>query len=87
MISSVEDILYKWSASLDLARDDDVEKWGHDVFQFCEQLLGSPSQEEQGRYFWDTSDGNVILQLTQASGVIDISIFATSREIRNLEQL
>jgi hypothetical protein len=87
MVSTVEDRLYKWSASLELARHDDIGQWGHDVFQHCERFLGSPGQEEQGRYFWDTPDGNVMLQVAQAGDMIDMSIFVTSREVRNLRQL
>ena len=87
MVSTVECKLYKWSASLELAKNDDIGQWGHDVFHHCEYFLGPPNQEEQGRYFWDTSDGNVILQITKTGDMIDMSIFTTSREVRNLKQL
>jgi len=87
MISVVKEKLYKWAASLELEIDEDGKEWRHDVFQYCERFLGSPTQENQGVFLWDTPDGNVILQFTQTDELDDISIFATSREIRKLERL
>jgi len=86
-VSVVKGKLYKWAASLELGADEDVARWGHDVFQYCECFLGSPTDEKEGVFFWDTPDGNVILQLIRANDLVDVSIFATSREVRNLERL
>ena len=86
MVSLVDGKIIKWAASLEVG-EDDVEEKAQSAFQLCEIQLGSTTQEKQGWFFWDKSDGNVILQVDQAAGVFDISIFATSRETRNLEQL
>jgi len=87
MVSLVEGKIIKWAASLELGKDDDIEEIGNNVFQYCEQFLGSPTQETYGSSFWDTSDGNVILQLSQVKNLFDISIFATSRVVRELKKL
>ena len=87
MISSVGKRIYKWAASLDVGTSEDFGQIGYEVFAYCEQWLSTPTQEKQGFCYWDTSDGNVILQLTQSPQLGDISIFVTSRKIRNLEKL
>ncbi|MGD1020580.1 MAG: hypothetical protein ABSA12_14800 [Verrucomicrobiia bacterium] len=83
MVSLVNGRIIKWAASLEL-RENEVAEMVQSTFQHCEWSLGSPTEEKQGWFFWDKSDGNVILQVAQLADVFDISIFATSREIRKL---
>ena len=86
MVSLVSGRIIKWAASFDSPKNEFAEI-AHAVFQHCERLLGSPTDEKQGWFFWDKPDGNVILQFAQGADLLDISIFATSQEIRSLRKL
>jgi hypothetical protein len=86
MVSLVNGRVIKWAASLELS-EDEVSETVHSAFQICEVRLSSPTAEKQGWFFWDKSDGNVILQVAQAADLFDLSVFATSREIRSLRKL
>jgi hypothetical protein len=87
MVSSVKGKIYKWAASLEVGRDEDYDSIGNEVIEYCVRWLGATTEEKEGFLFWDTSDGNVILQLTNMDDWYDISIFITSREIRMLDKL
>lgn len=87
MVSSVYDKIYKWAASLEVNRDEDVDSIANEAIEYCIRWLGATTEEKLGYLFWDTSDGNVILQLTNMNEWFDISIFVTSREIRGLAKL
>ena len=87
MVSIVQEKMIKWAASLELGTRDDVAQMEESTFQHCEQSLGSPTEEQQGLFCWDTPDGNVILQSAQVEQFFDISVFATSRAVRVLRQI
>lgn len=87
MVSSVNGKIYKWAASLEVGKDEDVDSIGNEVIEYCVRWLGATTEERIGYLFWDTPDGNVILQLTNMNEWFDISIFVTSREIRSLDRL
>jgi len=87
MVSSVHGKIYKWAVSLEVGIDEDYDSIGNEVIQYCIRWLGATTQEKQGYLFWDTSDGNVILQLTNMADWFDVSIFVTSCEIRSLNKL
>lgn len=87
MVSSVRGKIYKWAASLEVGRDEDYDAIGNEVVKYCIRWLGATTEEKQGYLFWDTPDGNVILQLTNMAKWFDISIFVTSRKIRSLKKL
>jgi len=87
MVSSVHGKIYKWAASLEVRRGEDVDSIVNEVIEYCIRWLGATTDEKLGYLFWDSSDGNVILQLTNMNEWFDISIFVTSREIRSLAKL
>jgi hypothetical protein len=87
MVSSVHDKIYKWAASLEVGKNEDFDSIGNEVIEYCIRWLGATTEEKMGYLFWDTSDGNIILQLTNMDDWFDISIFVTSREIRSLNRL
>ena len=87
IVSLVQGRIYKWAASLEVGRDEDPDSTANEVIGYCVRWLGATTEEKEGYLFWDTSDGNVILQLTNMSDWFDISIFVTSREIRDLNKL
>jgi hypothetical protein len=53
-----------------------------DVWQYCQQRLGKPSEQREALYIWDTADGNVVLQFAKAGGTYTIHLFETSRAVR-----
>jgi len=87
MIPSVHNKVYKWAASVEVGKYEDVDSIANEVIEYCIRSLGATTEERAGYLFWDTPDGNVILQLTNAQDWFDISIFVTSREIRGLDRL
>jgi hypothetical protein len=87
MVSSVQDKIYEWAASLEVGRGEDVDSIANEIIDYCVRWLGATTEEKVGYLYWDTSDGNVILQLTNMKEWFVISIFVTSREIRNLAKL
>jgi hypothetical protein len=87
MVSSVHEKLYKWAESLEVSIDEDFETIGNEVVEYCIRWLGATTEEKQGYLFWDTIDGNVILQLASVNALHDISILVPSREIRKLDKL
>lgn len=81
MIGMVNEEVYKLGASLDIE-----DQWqAHDLIQSalkaCEVQLGTPSEEKQGFFVWDTADGNVILQTASIMGTVAVNIYVTSRDI------
>ena len=87
MVSSVQNMIYKWAISLEVGLDENPDAVANEVMEYCIRWLGATTAEKSGYLFWDTSDGNVILQLSNMTTWFDISIFITSREIRNLQKL
>ena len=87
MVSSVQGRIYKWAASLEVGRDEDFDSIANEVIEYCIRWLGATTEEKIGYLFWDTSDGNAVLQLTKMDDCFDISIFVTSSEISGLDKL
>ena len=81
MIGMVDGEVYKLGASLEI---DDL-RLGVEViqaaFKASEIQLGTPTEEKQGLFVWDTTDGNVILQTASIMGTVGVNIYATSRAI------
>jgi hypothetical protein len=84
MIASVHGKIYKWAVSLKSGLNEDSEVIANKIIDYCIRWLGATTEENDGHLLWDTSDGNVVLQLTKMDHASDISIFITSREIRSL---
>jgi hypothetical protein len=57
------------------------------ALQYCREQLGEPSEQKTGLFSWDTTDGNVILQTGETADGLVISLFLTSRSIRNFARL
>ena len=67
MVSSVNGKIYKWAASLEVGRDEDVDSIGNEVIDYCIRWLGATTEEKLGYLFWDSLDGNVILKLASVN--------------------
>jgi hypothetical protein len=54
-----------------------------DMMQYCLQRLGKASEHRDDLFFWDTSDGNVVLQgVGKTMGTYSVNLFETSRAVR-----
>jgi hypothetical protein len=82
MIGMVDGEIYKLGASVEVDDQEQAVELIQSVFKACEVQLGTPTQEEQGLFVWDTNDGNVILQTASVTGTVAINIYATSKDIR-----
>ena len=81
MTGIVDGDLYKLGASCELDDRQQALEVIQSAFKACEVQLGTPTEEKQGLFVWDTADGNVILQTTSIMGTIAISIHVTSSSI------
>lgn len=82
MIGMVDGEVYKLGASLEIEDQRQALEVIQAAFKACEFQLGTPTEEKQGLFVWDTTDGNVILQTASITGTVAINIYATSRNIR-----
>jgi len=48
--------------------------------------MGKASKEKKGLIFWDTADGNVVLQRIDRAGLLGVALFITSNSARNFER-
>jgi len=87
MVSSVHGRVYKWHAHNNVGMDEDQDAIAGKVTRFCTGCLGATTEELSGFLFWDTGDGNVILQLARTDDLSEIVIVAISGEIRKLKKL
>jgi hypothetical protein len=88
MVSSVHGKIRKWAASLEVGIGEDYDSIRNEFIQYCIRWLGATTTRGKQRYlFLDTSEGNLILQLTNMADWFDISIFVSSRENRSLNKL
>jgi hypothetical protein len=82
MIGMVDGEVYKFGASLEIDNQREAVEVIQAAFKACEVQLGTPTEEKQGVFVWDTADGNVILQTASIMGTVAVNIYATSRAIR-----
>jgi hypothetical protein len=86
MIGMVDGEIYKLAASVELDDQQQAVELIQTAFKTCEVQLGTPTQEEQGLFMWDTNDGNVILQTASVTGTVAINIYVTSKIIRGKQR-
>ena len=82
MIGIVDGEPYKLGASLELEDQRQAVELIQLAFKACEVQLGTPTEEKQGLFVWDTADGNVILQTASIMGTVAVNIYVTSSSIR-----
>ena len=82
MIGMVDGKLHKMGASVEINDKRQGVELIQVAFKACEIQLGTPTEEKQGIFMWDTTDGNVILQTASIIGTVAINIYATSSNIR-----
>jgi hypothetical protein len=82
MIGMINKEVYKFGASLEINDQRQAVEVIQAAFKACEVQLGTPTEEKQGLFAWDTPDGNVILQTASIMGSVAVNIYATSRAVR-----
>jgi len=87
MIGMINERPYKLAAFLRMEGWEEADPIIEAAFKRCDLQLGTPSEERQGLYVWDTEDGNVILQTTFIADSIALNIYVTSGEIRNMKTI
>jgi hypothetical protein len=60
MVGTIEGKIYQLGASLAFSAEKETTKLIKNVYECCELYLGTPTEEEQGSYIWDTDAGKVI---------------------------
>ena len=65
LVGAVNEVIEKIAVSLDLDAGDDLGESVRHLFEYCKDLLGTPTREtkEANLFQWETSDGNVTLVL------------------------
>ena len=86
MIGMVDGEIYKLAASVELDDQQQAVELIQTAFRACEVQLGTPTQEQQGLFVWDTTDGNVIVQTASIMGTVAVNIFAASKIIRGKQR-
>ena len=78
MIGMVDGTLYKLGASVEMDNQRQAVELIQAAFNACEAQLGTPTEEKQGLFVWDNTDGNVILQTASIMSTVAINIYVTS---------
>jgi len=79
MVGTIEDKLYELGAILKMRAEEFTIDLTRDVFKHCELLLGTPTEEQQGRFIWDTSSGSVIFQYAIIEDTFEADLFVSHR--------
>ena len=75
MVGTIEGKLYELGATLKISAEEFTVDLPRDIFRHCELLLGTPTEEKQGRFIWDTSSGNVIFQYAIIEDTFEADLF------------
>jgi len=75
MVGTTEGKLYQLGAILEMKAEEFTTNLPRDVFNRCEQLLGTPSAEEKGRFIWDTSTGTVTFQYAIIGEIFEADLY------------
>ncbi|MBL7187315.1 MAG: hypothetical protein ISS70_13420 [Phycisphaerae bacterium] len=78
MVAVVNGSPYKLAASVEIDDPRVAMQLIQGAFEACEAQLGTSTEEKQGLFIWDRTDGNVILQTASVMGSVAINIYATS---------
>ena len=84
MIGAIGPRIYKISSSNETDGQADFVQVMKQTLSYCESAMGTPSEEGQGFFCWQSSDGNVILQTAAAGRTFAVNIFITAAFIRGI---
>ena len=79
MVGAIEGRLYQVAATLLMPKEDFTLDVTRNVFKHCEIFLGTPSEEQQGRYIWDTSNGTVVFQNAFIEDSFEADVYVSNK--------
>jgi hypothetical protein len=82
MVGAIEGRLYQLAATLQMRSEDFTINVTRNVFKHCELLLGTPSEEQQGRFIWDTSSGSVVFQHAIVQDTFEADVYVSNKGIQ-----
>jgi hypothetical protein len=82
-LGTVNNVVYKIAIYFETDNRDTITNVSDDLMIYCQQLLGKPSEQKETIYIWDTSDGNVIIQLGKVESTYMLNLFETSKSVKN----
>lgn len=74
--------VYKIAVFFESESENTVIEVSTAVMQYCQQRLGTPSEQQETVYIWDATDGNVVLQLGKDGSTYQLNLFETSSSVR-----
>src|SRR5262249_10296517 len=87
MLQTVNGQICKIAPYLLLTDKQEANVIAMETLNYCFGKLGKPAEQQTGLFIWDTTDGNVVLQTGEIADGLAISLFLTSRAIRNFKRL
>ena len=58
-----------------------------DTFLYCKNKMGEPNKQRNEMFIWETIDGDIALQTTEAPERFGINLFLTSHAVRDFFRL
>ncbi len=86
-LGSVQGKLYKIAPFLELRHKTESNEAAFGALTFCNEQLGKPAKQRTGLFIWDTTDGNVILQTSEAKDGFAVNLFLTAHSAREFQRL
>jgi hypothetical protein len=83
LLNVVNRKIYKITAYIETKDKDLANRAIMNSFLFCKNLMGEPVKQRSEMFIWDTVDGDIALQTTEAPEGFGINIFLTSHAIRD----
>jgi hypothetical protein len=85
-LGTVNGKIYKIAPFLEREDRKDADLMTTETLAYCNERMGEVSKTKDGLMFWDTTDGNVVLQPIYAAGPLCVSLFITSISVRNFKR-
>ena len=85
-LGTVHGKIYKIAPYLLLKDKQDANAAAMESLRYCTAELGKPAEERSGFFVWDASEGNVILQTAESADGFSVSLFLTSRSVKNFKK-
>jgi len=87
MVSTVHGQICKIAINIPLGNRFEAGTIATEAFQYCKDRLGSPSEQKNDLFIWDTKDGNAVFHTAGGPDGYLIAINLTSRAIGEFELL
>ena len=93
-IGTVYGKIYKLAPYLLFENKRDADKTSEELMRYCIERFGKPAEEHKrmsvGSAYadislWDASDGNIVLQTAELDDTFTVSLFLTSRSVRQFK--